>query len=68
MAKPQLADHGALAVPRKIGGQFKERNVFVIETLDIDPADNAEFRRIAGEIGRAGKFEERRRIEGDVGE
>src|SRR3954468_19884779 len=68
MPEPQVADHGALAVPRKIAAQFQERDVFVTEALDIDAANDAELRRVAGKIGGAGKLEERRRIEGDIGE
>src|SRR5882724_252996 len=60
MAEPQLADHGALAVPRKIRGQFQERNGFVTEALDIDAADDTDLRRVRREIGGPGKLEERR--------
>src|SRR5205823_12777520 len=41
MTETQLADHGALAVPRKIRGQFQERNRFVTEVLDVNAADDA---------------------------
>ena len=60
MAESQLADHGALAVPRKIRGQFQERNGFVTEALDVDAADDTDLRRVRREIGGARKLEKRR--------
>ena len=63
MTNAQLANHAALAIPGKIRVELQERNIFVTEALDVDAADEADLRRVVGEIGRAGKLEERRRIQ-----
>ena len=68
MPEPQIADHPALAVPGKIGGQFQEGHGFVTESLGGDAADHADLRFFLGEIRSTGKLEERRRVESRVRE
>ena len=60
MAQTELADHGAVAVPGKVSGQFEKRHALVTEALHVDAANEAELRRGPGKIRRTGKLEKRR--------
>src|ERR1051326_413272 len=63
MTDAQLVDECAFAIPRKIGGEIGERDVFVRERSKRSGPDDVRPKVLGAEIHRTGDFDQRGRIE-----
>ena len=68
MAHPQVANHCALTVPRKIGSEIGERHRLVVELPKSGVPDDFWPKFSWPEIYRPGDFDQRRRVKFRAGE